>query len=352
VLDQNNCLDTVHIQIDSTAIQASVDTVQNVRCFEGNNGSISLTVSAGTAPYNYIWSTATIGNTPSATGLIAGNYSVTITDANLCTTSITAFIDQPAELTAQLTGVDVKCFGDADGFIQIESTSGGTAPYQYALGQSAFTGNSFFEDLNPGTYIVHVQDANTCLFSDTLLLSEPAFNLLQAGPDTTIFQGEQITLSGIVTDPGSIVQYNWKPADRLGCDTCLNTIAQPAVTTVFTFCTTDSSGCMDQASTQIRVEPAPLYIPNAIAPASNLSNDRFTVYAGAQVQAVDLLQVYDRWGNLVFENRNFQASDPLQGWGGDFQGKDAAPGVYVYVLKLRLIDGSTTFHSGDILVVR
>jgi len=103
------------------------ETHVDVNCFGGSTGAIDLTVSGGTAPYSYLWSTGAISEDLSA--LVAGNYSVTVTDARGCTASQGVTIAQAAAaLAVGGTHVDVGCFGGSTGSIDL-TVSGGTAPY-------------------------------------------------------------------------------------------------------------------------------------------------------------------------------------------------------------------------------
>ena len=102
----------------------------------------------------------------------------------------------------------------------------------------------------------------------------------------------------------------------------------------------------------VKVNGPSVYIPNVFDPSGNGENDHFTVYAGYGVQEVDLLQVYDRWGELVFENQHFAPSGFENGWNGKVHGKPAATGVYVYVCRVLLLDGTMRFLKGDVTVVR
>ncbi|MCB0531650.1 MAG: gliding motility-associated C-terminal domain-containing protein [Lewinellaceae bacterium] len=351
ISDQNSCLDTAHIRIDSTGIVAELASKINASCHGAMDGQIQIQVTAGTPPYTYIWS-AGAGNNQTAENLIAGSYSLTISDANACTTSLVATVDEPALLTFDISTVPVRCFGNTDGVIRAESVSGGTPPYSFSLGQSAFGGNPVFENLAAGKYVLSVQDANGCLVSDTATVLEPGPNPIQAGPDTTIVQGEQVQLIGTISDPGRVIRYQWEPSAYLACDSCLKTLAHPPETTTFTLTAIDSSGCIEQAIVEIKVEAAPLYLPNAFKPDSESPNDRFTIFAGTSVQQVELMQVYDRWGNLLFENQNFQASDPAEGWDGKANGKDASPGIYVYFIKLKLVDSTTITKKGGLVLIR
>ncbi len=351
ITDQNNCADTAHIRIDSTGIVAEVAAQVHASCSGSMDGQLAVQVIAGTPPYSYAWS-AGVSNSPVAENLTAGAYTVTISDVNACTTSLTAAVNEPEPLTVNISTEPIRCFGGMDGIVRVDSISGGTAPYGFALGQAAFGSTPVFENLGPGVYVLSVQDANGCLVMDSTTILEPTPNPVQAGPDTTIVQGESVQLSGMVTDPGRVVRYQWEPSIYLNCDSCLLTLAYPPETTVFTLSAIDSSGCVEQAMVEIRVEAAPLYLPNAFKPDAESPNDRFTIFAGASVQQVELMQVYDRWGSLLFENQDFQPSDPAEGWDGKANGKDAPSGVYVYIIKLQFIDGTAGIKKGALVLIR
>src|SRR5206468_5366504 len=126
-----------------------------VQCFGNATGSVDLTVSGGTAPYTYAWSNG--ATTQDLTGLTAGTYNVTVTDANGCTATASATLIQPAAaLTASTTQVNVQCFGNATGSVDL-TVSGGTAPYTYAWSNGATTQD--LTRLTAGAYNVTVTDA-------------------------------------------------------------------------------------------------------------------------------------------------------------------------------------------------
>jgi gliding motility-associated-like protein len=96
-----------------------------------------------------------------------------------------------------------------------------------------------------------------------------------------------------------------------------------------------------------------LYIPNAFSPNEDGFNDKFTAFSGISVQDIALLKIFDRWGNLVYVERNFPHSDPGFGWDGQFNGKLAEAGVYTYVFEIQFIDNlPPRQYSGDITLLR
>ena len=171
----NDCTNT-----DDTIIEiyesptADITSPVNVLCFGDATGEATVTVEGGTAPYTYSWDNGQTEAT--ATGLVAGDYIVTVTDNNGCTTTATATIEQPvAALSVSITSeIDVLCYGEATGSATALA-AGGTAPYTYSWdnGQTEATATG----LVAGDYVVTVTDANgnatTCSATATATIEQP-----------------------------------------------------------------------------------------------------------------------------------------------------------------------------------
>jgi large repetitive protein len=146
----------------------------NLSCFGSNNGSITLNVTGGTPGYTYNWSDIGSGSS-SRTGLAAGAYSVTISDALSCTTTRLILITQPTAITGSVVTENVVCFGQQNGIVKL-TVSGGTLPYTYNWqGPSGFTATT--KDINgliAGTYNVTVTDARGCTFTQSGTVNQPA----------------------------------------------------------------------------------------------------------------------------------------------------------------------------------
>ncbi|WP_152969720.1 S-layer family protein, partial [Pedobacter sp. Hv1] len=162
-----------------TITLATINTTQiNVNCFGSSTGNATATASGGTAPYSYSWNTVPVQNTATATGLVAGTYTVTVTDAGGNIGSRVVTITQPTvALSASYTTTNVSCFNGSNGAIDL-SVTGGTAPYAYAWtinGGSAII--RFTEDLTgiaAGSYSVTITDANNCTTTQTVNITQPA----------------------------------------------------------------------------------------------------------------------------------------------------------------------------------
>ena len=168
VTDANGCTKSISATITQPTLVVLSSTVTNVACNGGNTGSVDLTVSGGVSPYTYVWSNA--ATTQDLSGLTAGTYTVTVTDANGCTKTTSATISENSTLAATTTTVPVTCNGGSNGSIDL-TVSGGTSPYTYLWSNGATT-----QDLTgrtAGTYTVTVTDALGCTKSTSATIIEP-----------------------------------------------------------------------------------------------------------------------------------------------------------------------------------
>lgn len=175
VTDFNNCvLELVQEVTQPLSPVAVTAEVTDVLCYGDNTGAIDLTVTGGTAPYTFSWSSSQ--TTEDVGNLLAGSYSFNVLDANGCPFSGTEVVEQPLmPLTVTNVITDVLCFGDNTGSIDLTVT-GGTAPYTYEWSNSTYLLSITSQDLinyPADDYRYEVTDANGCKSVDTLTISEP-----------------------------------------------------------------------------------------------------------------------------------------------------------------------------------
>jgi len=154
----------------------------DISCGGFTDGAIDITVSGGQAPYTFAWTgpNGFTASTEDISGLEAGAYSLTVTDANSCVMSfpdIETIIEPSSVVATYVSHTDVLCNGDSNGSIEID-VSGGTAPYNYVWTNSAGDPVSIDQDpvnLPPDTYSLLIADANSCVFSfpNLATISEP-----------------------------------------------------------------------------------------------------------------------------------------------------------------------------------
>ncbi len=181
VTDSKLCTKTTSVTITQPNPITASPTATNINCYGESTGTINLAVSGGTPAYTFLWNDG--NSNQNRTGMPAGTFSVRVTDALGCTKTSSATITQPAAaLTLSKTQVDVHCYGNSTGSINL-SVSGGTSPYAYL-----WTNGSTTEDisgLSAGSYTASVTDNKGC--TGTLLV--------------TITQPAQLTLSTATTNP-------------------------------------------------------------------------------------------------------------------------------------------------------
>ncbi|WP_185113254.1 beta strand repeat-containing protein, partial [Chryseobacterium sp. Hurlbut01] len=171
ITDANGCTGTVNATVTQPATSVSGTTVvTNAACNGSSNGAINLTPTGGTAPYTFNWGGGI--TTEDRTGLSAGTYTVTITDANGCTGTVNATVTQPATSVSGTTVVtNVSCNGSSNGAINLTPT-GGTAPYTFNWGGGITTEDR--TGLSAGTYTVTITDANGCTGTVNATVTQPA----------------------------------------------------------------------------------------------------------------------------------------------------------------------------------
>ncbi len=146
-------------------------STQNVSCAGGNDGSALATVMNGNSPYTYAWSPSG-GNNTSATGLSAGTYTFTVTDALGCTATTTVAITEPPVLTATVSGTDATCAGNSDGTVSVNA-GGGTPGYTYMWSPNGAT-TATVNGLTAGCYTVVTTDAEGCSTTHSVCITEPS----------------------------------------------------------------------------------------------------------------------------------------------------------------------------------
>lgn len=320
-----------------------------VSCNGGQDGALDALPQGGTPPYSYAWST---GATPPALeGLPAGNYSLTVTDANSCLTAMSIDLAEPPALFFTATFTNPGCDGEDTGNIAVETVEGGTPLYQYSLSGAPFTDAFIYEGLTAGFYTLAVQDANGCQEDTAGLLVAALIPTVDAGDDLSLSLGEtQILHPFVDLTPQAI---NWSPAIWLSCSACLEPLAGPYETTVYTLTVTSADGCVRSDSLTIFVEKIrDIFVPNIFTPNQDGINDAATVFAGKSVRQVKSFRVFSRWGELVFEQYNFPPNSPSKGWDGRFKNRSLPEGVYAWVAEVEYLDGVVLLEKGDITLVR
>ncbi|MBI2967332.1 MAG: gliding motility-associated C-terminal domain-containing protein, partial [Bacteroidetes bacterium] len=236
VTDNKGCTASASGTITEPAqLAVNVTSIQNVNCNGNCNGSIQVSVSNGSAPYTYQWNNGQ--SNPLATGLCAGNYTVTVSDNKGCTQTASAAITEPTALTLSVTKTDITCYGYANG--QATATAGGgTSPYSYQWNDGFFQTTSTATGLTAGIFTITVTDSKGCIITGTTTITEPVEITLSIdtnGSHCGQADGEAIVTVSSGTYPP--FTYLWSAGGQTGAT------ATGLASGNYTVTVTDNKGC-------------------------------------------------------------------------------------------------------------
>jgi large repetitive protein len=355
VTDANGCEATCTFTITEPTCNISLNiSGTNPVCNGGMTGSINLTVNNATGALTFDWNVNALDGIQNPTGLSAGTYTVIVTDAAGCTATTSVTLTDPMAVSLVATGTGADCFGNA-GIVTIESISGGTAPYGVSVNgvfqAELGTLPAVLDDFAPGSYVIAVEDANGCRAQATVVVPLPQVYTLNLGPERTIRLGDSVLLEGVANFV--IDSVVWTPDATLSDPGNPASFARPAATTTYTLLAFDANGCSAQATVRVVVDKEPrVFIPNAFSPNDDNINDVFMIFTDSGVVQVRAFRVFDRWGNMLFQNGPFPPNDPLYGWDGRFKGRLMNAGVYVYAAEVEFFDGRLETLSGEVTLMR
>jgi len=265
VSDAAGCFNAAMVTFTNPPLLTATASVTNATCGGSCNGTATANPLGGTGAYTYSWNTVPVQTTQTATGLCAGNYTVTVTDANGCTTTVNVTITEPTTVIDNVSITTANCTF-ADGIISVAPT-GGTLPYTFAWGPGNPTGNgtSTITGLLPGTYTLVITDGGGCSFNFSYLLNNTQ------GPTTTISH-TNVTCNNDCDGTATVVAsggapgytYSWTPGTPTGQGTSV--ISALCGTTTYTVQVTDAAGC-------ITFDTATVINPALISPNPTIVNE-------------------------------------------------------------------------------
>jgi len=350
---------------DSSRVTVGLDTlppafrIESPMAIDCGNPVVRLraAVQLNSGRLRYEWSTRD-GDlvTPPAASVAqvsaAGTYRLLLRDTvNGCTSvdSVTVAANEESVDGIELTLIPPSCEGRRDGRIQIDGVSGGLEPYVFALDSGVFVNRSGFDRLAAGDYRLSVQDAGGCTLDTLVSLPAPPPFRLELGADRTIALGDSVEVEAQIE--GTYERLEWRP--EVPAPGALRQVLSPRRTTVFVLRAFNPQGCVAVDRLTIAVTaPERLFVPSAFTPNGDGNNDRLTIYAGEDVSRINTFLIFDRWGNKVYESRDFLPNDPSLGWDGTFNGAPMDPAVFVFFAEVTFVDGTRGILEGDVLLAR
>lgn len=257
ITDANGCTATNTVSIaQPPALSAIMTAWTPVTCNGGNNGSASVQTSGGTAPYTYSWNTLPAQSNANASNMLAGMFTVTVTDANGCATISTVTITQPTPVVVSVSPGDTICPNQA--FMVSATGSGGSGSYTYNWSPNIGSGNAYTVYVAaPTTWTVSAVDNNGCPSAPMTITADvfqfsPANLVVSSSPFVCAGGGAQITTS--VNGNTGPLTWNWSNnLNGPGPHT-----VYPTATTTYSVNVTNSCGVVVPATTQVVVHPIPV----------------------------------------------------------------------------------------------
>jgi len=326
IVDCEGFSDTLNVTIYPEIVDTGI--INDALCNGDANGSITLDISGGKGgPYQVIWDNGLIGT--QINGLSAGNYTATITDALGCeVTSEVYTINEPdiLEFAAAPTVVDIGCFQETNGSIQV-NVQGGTAPYRYNWSREGFTrttSDPLITNLAAGMYSLEVIDANDCAISLTnIIVEEPL--LLEADIESLINDPvcpDAENGTAFIDAKGGTPDYQFFWSNNPTVD---NQVAEGLAQGTYTLEIFDANGCSANYTLEQGERDPNLFVPNAFSPNGDGVNDVFRPVADCDI--VYSMQIFNKWGAVVFSTNKIE-----EGWDGTFNGASVQKGKYSYVI--------------------
>jgi len=281
-----------------------------------------------------------------------GTDSIILTNIFGCDSIVITIMTAEA-LTVDFTETDATCADEADGSLLVNTVTGGMEPYLLAVDSGVYQALSLFPRLLAGTHILWIQDADGCTTKREFTIGAPPPLIVLIGNDTTINVGEMINIPVFLNQP--VDTLFWNEASGISCEEvdCLRPVVQPFFNTLYTITVANRDGCTATDSMMVTInKDRPFYIPSVFSPNADGINDFFTLSPGSSTTRIISINIFNRWGALMYAAPPQLTEQLLPGWDGRFKGQPVANGVYVYVIEVEFVDGERKVFSGDVTVLR
>lgn len=358
VTDANNCTTTIgNIQVDSTgAPSITINTVTPQGC--SALGSIDLSTSGGTAPLSFSWSNNS--TTQNITGLTAGNYSLTITDANNCAIDTTITVSQNPLINLSIDTSNALLDCDLQPIGQLNAiATGGVGTLSYTWSNAVNTANN--TNLAAGTYIVTVTDGDCEVIDTATVLAPIAPNLnafIGQAPiiDSSIYLNQSITVNANNSSTGNFT-YMWSANNSdagIINPNNMATVVTPTAAGQYTYtvnvsATTNGITCSAVGTVTLTVNEEDFKgVPNAFSPNGDNVND-YMKPIELNTAFIKRFEIYNRWSQLIYNDPTLSGN---VGWDGRFNGVAQPQDVYLYILEYQIPGEELVKIRGEFTLLR
>ncbi len=300
----------------------------------------------------YRWSDGERAAARAITPPVTNTVSIVVSSRSGCEVRDTFTInvnDAPEEIFANIT--PIRCPEEKTGSIQVLDIEGGTPTYYYSFNKGPWQEYQEFHNLGSGEYHLQVMDANECMIDSLIVFEEPS--------DVEIFiegggifpLGEETTLVPIFSEP--VDTFFWSNSPSLSCFDCMTPIVNTTETETFTLTAFNDENCKFIATSVVAIQKdRDVYFPTAFSPNGDGKNDQYMFHIGNGISKVNMFRIYNRWGELLFEIKDYIPGEFTNGWDGKQKNRDMPNGPYVFVCEIEYLDGWVEQKEGHFTLVR
>lgn len=303
----------------------------DINCFDPNSGALEIINIDGfftNEDYQLTWSNGS--NNPAIENLTSGWYSYEIEYDRNCTLVDSILLNAFDPINFGLLSFDPNC--TEGGSIEVTDIEGGSGEFEVTLNGVNFGNDNVFFNLSAGEYEVFITDNFDCSQSESVALNanyDLSLNIPEVQP---INFGEFTTLNPLINQT-SIDSFEWSPSFGILNPNNLIAEVSPEETTQYTL-TIYFGECVETRTITVEViENNTIYTGNIFSPNGDGNNDYFYIQSSAESNIeITTFNIYDRWGNLVFNKPNPESNIEAQGWDGTRNGQPLSAGVYTYMI--------------------
>lgn len=225
--------------------------------------------------------------------------------------------------------------------------------WNYGNGQTSTEKDATIRYTSAGQATIQLTTSNLigCSADTSKLVDIWPLPVIENVPEVIIPVGFGTTLP--VTYSNNVTTWVWTPSTALSCTDCPTPFANPKFTTNYRVAVTDSNGCRATSHIIVRVicENRNYFVPNTFSPNNDGQNDIFYP-RGKGIDRIQSMRIYNRWGELVFERKNFPVNSQVDGWNGMIRGKQAESDAYVYIIEVICDNAQIIPLKGNVTLIR
>ncbi len=350
----NGCRSTDTVVVSAEAIIEAFFQLVHPECIGAAGILILDSLVGGSEPYEIFIDGVNIPIGDSIFDLEIGLYELMIMDDGMCSVEYDINIE-PSENSLNLfaSSTSPVCPDDTLGSIAIDSIFNAVEPLMYSLNGEIVTDLSVLNNLIAGRYFLELMDDRGCLDTLTLSIQNASPLSLNLGPDIFLEEGDDVLLVPTIIGADSFMSISWSPSSGLDCTDCLEVTASPTESVIYQLDLISANGCLLTDSIRIILRASQdVYIPNIFSPNADGINDVFEIFTEDEAAQVRSMQIYDRWGSMVFEAEGFRPNETVIGWDGMFKAQLSPVGVYSYSIEIEFSDASAERYTGDLTLIR